>query len=267
VLPGFGPADTSAMGSSVYVATDGAAARARMFAEELAEWIVDRPDSWYEDLPTTQEAIARARSGDRYPVVLADYLDNTGSGAPGDGTAMLRSFLEAGLERACVLYIVDPESVRKCETAGVGATVGLHIGGHSHPAQGPPVEAPALVVSLSNGRFTYTTLNAGLESSLGPSALVDLGGVFCVLVTRREQPLDPSFALSLGLDCRRMSWIGLKSKQHFRAGFEEFAGLVQLVEEPNAVGPVRHYTRLDRPLYPLDPDALDQWTRARGART
>jgi microcystin degradation protein MlrC len=258
VLPGFRWADTSAMGSSVYVATTGRMDRARRLAEELAEWIIDHVDSWYEDLPSTHEAIPIGREHGRYPVVFADYLDNPGNGAPGDGTALLRAFIDAQLEDACVLYIVDPVSVQRCFEAGVDASVRLRIGGHSHPAQGPPVEADARIASLSDGRFTYTTLYAGLEANLGPSALVAVEGVHCVLISGRDQPFDPAFAASLGLDCRSMRWIGLKSMHHFRAGFEEFAGFIQLVEEPNVNGPVLRYEHLGRPVYPIDADALER---------
>jgi microcystin degradation protein MlrC len=217
--------------------------------------VLDHRDSWYEQLPDTRAAVRTAAARGRYPVVLADYLDNPGNGSPGDSTGMLRAFLEEGVEDACLLYLVDPPSVRRCEEAGVGATLRLALGGHSHPAQGPPVEAEATVEALSDGRFAYTNLYAGLESSMGPSALVRVGGVGVVLVTEREQPFGPEFAESLGLDMSRLRWIGVKSMQHFRAGFEPIAGHIQLVEEPNVNGPRPPYRRLGRALYPIDPDA------------
>jgi microcystin degradation protein MlrC len=128
--------------------------------------------------------------------------------------------------------------------------------------QGPPVEADATVVALSDGRFTNNHLYAGLESTMGPSALVRIGGVHCVLVSERDQPYDPGFAASLGVDCRRMRWIGVKSMQHFRAGFGSFAGHIQLVEESNVNKGSIEYRRLGRPVYPIDPDALHEWHRA-----
>ena len=44
------------------------------------------------------------------------------------------------LEDACVLYIVDPEAVARCQAAGVGSRLTLDIGGKSSPLQGTPVQ-------------------------------------------------------------------------------------------------------------------------------
>src|SRR6185437_13796329 len=57
----------------------------------------------------------------RYPFLLADHTDNTGGGAPGDSTEVLRTLLELGLEDALILYMVDREAVELARTAGVGA--------------------------------------------------------------------------------------------------------------------------------------------------
>jgi microcystin degradation protein MlrC len=259
ILTGFRWADSPHTGSSVYVATSSNVEHSRAITRDLVDLIVAQADDWYEDLRSTREAIEAGEQRGRYPVVLADYLDNPGNGSPGDSTGMLRAFLEAGLTDAAVLYIVDPESVARCVTAGPGARVRLQLGGKSHPAQGPPIDTDAEVLSLSDGRFRYTTLYAGLESSLGPSALTLVEGVHVVIVSERQQPFDPDFALSLGLDCRQLRWIGVKSMQHFRAGFEPFAGAVELVEEPNVHGPALEYRRLGRSLYPIDPAALEGW--------
>lgn len=47
-----------------------------------------------------------------------------------------------------------------------------------------------------------------------------------VVVKSREQPLDPGFARTLGIDCTKMRYIGLKSAAHFRSGFEKIAGSI-----------------------------------------
>ena len=72
--------------------------------------------------------------------MLADHSDNTGGGSPGDSTGMLHTFIEAGLQDACVLYIVDRDAVAQCRAAGVGATLPLVVGGKSSPLQGEPVQ-------------------------------------------------------------------------------------------------------------------------------
>jgi microcystin degradation protein MlrC len=84
--------------------------------------------------------------------VIADQGDNTGGGAPGDATHILRLFVERNLERCAVMYVVDPESASLAAQTGIGGTVSLQIGGKSHERLGPPVcmrvEVLAVTVSL-----------------------------------------------------------------------------------------------------------------------
>jgi microcystin degradation protein MlrC len=246
-------ADVPDMGSSVYVVTDGDRAAAQRYADELGTWCYERRADWHFPMPPTREALVQAEAAGRYPIVFADMRDNTGGGSPGDSTGMLRTFLEAGLRAACVLNITDPEAVRQCQAAGVGATLSLSVGGKSSPLQGEPVRMTARVVALSDGKSRYDgPMFAGLESNLGPSAHIEQNGIHVLLTTLREQPFDTAFARSLGLDPRQMRYIGVKSAAHFRAGFESWSGAIHVVSEPS-VHNLGHlpFKRLNRRLYPL----------------
>jgi microcystin degradation protein MlrC len=247
-------ADVPDMGASVYVVTDNDRALAQHYADELGRWCHDRRADWHFPMPSTSEALALAERAGRYPVIFADMRDNTGGGSPGDSTGMLRAFVEAGVREACVLNITDPEAVRKCHSAGVGATLTLDVGGHSSPLQGEPVRMTARVVALSDGKFRYDgPMFAGLESNLGPSAHIEQDGIHVLLTTLREQPFDTAFARSLELDPRRLRYIGVKSSAHFRAGFESWAGAIHVVSESSVhnLGSLP-YKRLNRRLYPFD---------------
>ena len=172
----FPLADIPDMGASVYMVTEGDQALAQQWANQLGEWIFARRADWQLPLPTTREALAQAEAEGRFPVIFADRNDNTGGGAPGDSTGVLQTFVEAGLEDAALLYMVDPEAVAQCQQAGVGATLDLEVGGKSSPLQGNPVRLQAEVVTLSDGRFRYEgPRNKGLESSMGPSAHIRQG--------------------------------------------------------------------------------------------
>jgi microcystin degradation protein MlrC len=245
------------MGASVTVITDNNPDLAQAYADQLGAWIFERRADWQAPMPTTREALERAIENARYPVIFADRSDNTGGGSPGDSTGMLRTFLEAGLEPACILYMVDPDAVAQCRQAGAGARLTLDVGGKSSPLQGSPVRMTVEVVALSEGRFRYDgPMYAGLEGNMGPSAYIRQGGVHVLLVTAREQPYDTAFARSLGLDPREMRYIGVKSTAHFRAGFESWAGAITVVSEPSvhqiAAGHLP-FRRLGRKLYPFDP--------------
>lgn len=188
--------------------------------------------------------------------VLARQLPVSADGSPGDSTGMLRAFLDADVQDACVLYIVDPEAIAICHQAGVGAQVRLAVGGKSSPMQGKPCRMAAKVQAISDGRFRYDgPMFAGIETSMGPSAHIVQGGVHVVLTTEREQPFDTAMARTLGLDPRKMRYIGVKSAAHFRAGFESWAGAIYQVAEPSVHNPIDAklaFKRLGRKVYPLD---------------
>lgn len=246
-------ADVPNMGASVYIVTDNDQALAQTYADQLGEWIFERREEWHGPSLTTCEALQIAEADGNFPVIFADRNDNTGGGSPGDSTGMLQCFIEAGLQDACILYIVDPEAIVACHRAGVGATLTLDVGAKSTPAQGQPIRMTAEVIALSDGDFRYDgPMLAGLSSTMGPSAHIKQEGVHVLLVTQREQPFDPAFSRTLGLEPRQMRYIGVKSSAHFRAGFESWAGAIHVVYEPS-VHTLSDLTfkRLGRKLYPF----------------
>ena len=252
----FPLADIPDMGASVYVATDNDLSLAQSCADELAAWLWERRADWQLAMPSTAEALQAAEGTGRFPVIFADRNDNTGGGSPGDSTGLLRTFLAADLQDACVLYIVDPEAVAACHQAGVGAVLDLEVGGKASPLQGEPCSMRAEVVALSDGRFLYDgPMYSGLDGTMGPSAHIRQGGVHVLLVNKREQPFCTAFSRTLGLDPKQMRYVGVKSAAHFRAGFESWAGQIQVISEPSVHDPADAklaFKRLGRKLYPFD---------------
>ena len=192
---GFPWADVAHMGPSVIVIADGDRALAQQTADEIGDWVWARRERWYRTPLTLEEGLTQGRESGRYPLLLADMADNTGGGAPGDSTAVLRTFLEQDLDDALVLYLVDPEVARQAHAAGVGAELSVQIGGKSDPRQGPPVALTVEVVALSDGRFRYDgPMYAGTDGNLGASVWLRHRGVNIVVVSVRMQPLDQAFA-------------------------------------------------------------------------
>ncbi len=246
-------ADVPDMGASVYVVTEDDQALAQEYADQLGAWIYARREDWQLELLSARAALEKAQTAGRYPIILADMQDNTGGGSPGDSTGVLRTFIDMQLEDACVLYIVDPEAVARCQAAGVGSRLTLDIGGKSSPLQGTPVQMDVEVAALADGDFQYDgPMYAGLSGDMGPSARIVQDGIHVLLVSKREQPFDTAFARKLGLDPRQMRYICVKSSAHFRAGFEPWAGAIHVVAEPS-VHSLRGlpFRRLGRDLYPL----------------
>ena len=71
------------------------------------------------------------------------------------------------------------------------------------------------------------------------------------------QCADPVFFEMMGLDIGRARSVVVKSRGHFRGGFDEFFGPEQIVEVdlPGLTSPMLNrftWTRLPRPVIPLD---------------
>ncbi len=60
-----------------------------------------------------REAVARAIAADGRPIVLADMADNTGGGAAGDGTEILRELVRVRARDAVVAALWDPRRPRR----------------------------------------------------------------------------------------------------------------------------------------------------------
>ncbi len=251
--------DSPVVGASTVVVTDGDAAFAEQCADELGQWAWDRRADWQSEPLTPQSAIARGEAAAAFPILLAEQGDNTGGGAPGDATQMLRLFVEQRLTPSAVLYMVDPETVTQAVDAGVGAEIDVHVGGKSQAEVGPPVPMKVRIRALSDGRFTYDgPMWAGVEGDLGPAAWLEQEDVHVVVISRRQQPVDLAFCRSLGLDCSRMRYLAVKSTGHFRSGFAPIAGSIFNVDTKSLLShDFRQlpYTRLGRKMFPLQDDA------------
>ena len=120
----------------------------------------------------------------------------------------------------------------------------------------------ATVEHLSDGRDVGRRgRDAGREIVLGTSALLRLegSGLQVVVTSLREQPADPRTLEMFGIDIGQARCVVLKSRGHFRAGFDEFFGDADIfeVDVPGLTSNVLtnfKYRGLPRPIYPLDPD-------------
>jgi microcystin degradation protein MlrC len=256
IFAGFPLADVADAGLSIYVVTDGDQALADELADELAAaaWALRR-EFLHRALPVT-DAVARALALDGRPVVLADIADNTGGGAAGDTTAILRELLRVGARGATVACLWDPAAVRACLEAGVGATLTVEVGGKVDPRHGAPLTVSGRVRTLSDGRFVHRgPMFRGLEGRLGPTAVLDVDDVKIILISHRWQTLDPEMIRFTGIDPMAEKILVVKSSIHYRAAFEPIARAILEVDAPGLsssdLGRFT-FTRVRRPIFPLD---------------
>ena len=91
---------------------------------------------------------------------------------------------------------------------------------------------------------------------LGPCAALAIGGITVVVVSHRVQCADPIFFEMMGLDIAKARSVAVKSRGHFRGGFDEFFAGADRRSRPArpdlADAEPLQWTRLPRPVIPLD---------------
>jgi microcystin degradation protein MlrC len=252
-FPGFPAADFEDCRPSI-VAYAGSGETADALADGLAELIVRHEGDFDQPVLEPAEAIARARSASRVPIVIADVQDNPGAGASSDTTGILRALVDARVERAAIGLIVDPAAAEAAHRAGVGASISIGLGGHSGLPADRPLAADYLVEFLSDGRLeTKGPYYGRSPMNLGPAACLRLGGVRIVVASHKAQMADLEMFRFVGIEPLEQQILVVKSSVHFRAHFAPIASEILLCRSPGGM--------------PADTTELP-WTRlAAGVRT
>jgi microcystin degradation protein MlrC len=260
LFAGFPYADIPDAGLGVYVVTDDDRALAERLADRLARVAWEHRHEFIHTALPVKDAVAKALAADGRPIVLADMADNTGGGAAGDGTEILRELLRVGARGATVACIWDAAAVQACVKAGVGASVTLDVGGKVDDRHGAPVRVTGTVRTLSDGRFIHRgPMMNGLPGRLGATAVLDVNDVKVILISYRWQTLDPEMIRFVGIDPLREKILVVKSTIHYRAAFEPIAKEIIEVDAPglSSSNLARfEYRRVRRPIFPLDPDTV-----------
>ena len=259
----FPLADIPFVGMQGIVVTDDDFSRGIALLDELMSMAWERRADFVFEGEPVERSLARARSLGDGPVLLADHGDVAGSGGSTDVMAVLEAVLREGFEDVCAGPFWDPMSVTRMVEAGVGAEVTLQLGGRTDfPAiglAGRPLEVTGRVRRITDGRFKVTApMNTGTVMNLGRCAVLDTGQVEIVVCEERHEPFDTGCFTHAGIDPARKRYILIKSRQHFRAGFEPIIRHVVMVAGPGITTSdygLYPWDRVRRPIYPLDLDA------------
>lgn len=260
VMGGFAYGDTPFNGMTVVV-TGTKQHVAEALADELAQACWERRDRFVARLTSIPDALARLAASP-LPLAFADVADNPGGGGSGNTMEILRAFIAAGVERAAFGCIIDPALAAEAHALGVGAGFTARFNRGGGDAFSKPLGAAATVRALSDGQVTGRRgLYGGVAMQLGATAWLQIGGMAVVVISNRAQCADPAFFEHLGIDLSAMRAVVVKSRGHFRAGFDEFFPHEQVVEVdgPGLTSPI--FSRFDwrhipRPMLPLDAEAV-----------
>lgn len=268
ILPGFAPANASTNGMSIVVTADAGAADAPTAARRVAVTLAQR--AWADRhrykprLTTLDDAVVLARRATKDPaspaIILADVADNPGAGGRGNTMFILERLHDQRLRDVVVGMIVDSELAFEAHKLGEGAQFRACFNRNETTRFSEPFEAEARVVRLAEGDCVGRRgLFERRQLDLGRCALLDLDGIQVAVATARQQLADPVFLERLGLIIADLRVLVVKSRGHFRAGFDEHHTPEQIfeVDVPGLTTPVLSKLGLDRvprPIFPLDPD-------------
>jgi microcystin degradation protein MlrC len=143
-------------------------------------------------------------------------------------------------------------AVRVCHAAGEGARLTLRFGGKSCAGIGDPIDAKVVVRTVQDNA-TQTFVDSVV--SLGPSAVIQVGGIEVILNSFWTQPFEPTIFTNLGIPATERDILVVKSTNHFYKGFAAISDDILYVECPG-VYPSDYkktpYRKVRRPLRPLD---------------
>lgn len=219
---GFPFADVPDVGMTFQVMTNGDPGLARRVADDMAAaaWRQRKAllgstkvHTIPEGVKLAKEAVARGAT----PVVLADHSDRSGS-----ATWILKEIIEQDLSDVLVATVADAKAIDALKATGVkaGDPFDMDVGGLVDESAGAPVRIRGTVLNAIEGR--------------GQLWVVVKFGRGNVLVLSRYlvQVIEPGSLSELGLDVSAFKAFAIKSRVHFRRGFDDsgFAGTILLVE-------------------------------------
>jgi microcystin degradation protein MlrC len=226
VFFGFPFADVPDVGITVQVFTNDNAKLAGEIADDIASLAWRKRERLLSSTKIyfIADGVALARAamakGDT-PVVLADHSDRSGS-----ATFLLKEVIAQGLSHVLIATIADAKATAKLKAKGVraGDAFDMEIGGLVDESAGTPVHIQGTILRAVEGYGQYwVVVRFGRDNVL-------------VLSTYLVQVMEPFSLAALGLDIHAFKAFAIKSRVHFRKGFDDngFAKTILLVEPPGA---------------------------------
>lgn len=271
VVGGFVYADSASTGLSVIVTGRYALEPAERLAGEIARMAWGFHERFQCELLPFDQAVAdtvtRGHDAKLPAIIYADIGDNPGGGGGGDTTDLLAALVKAQAKGVLYGSFFDQALAKEAVAAGVGAEITATFNRTPLTRFSSTYEVPAKVVAVSTEPFVGRLgLYAGQKLNAQPAAALQIGGedgITVVVISNRYQTADPMFFEHLGFDIAKARTVVVKSRGHFRSGFEPFFPPEQ-VQEPDTPGftsPI--LTRFDwkdlpRPVFPLDQET--EWT-------
>ena len=235
---------------------------AMTLATEIAEMAWARRHEFVRGLTSMTDAVKMACDNSRSPVIFSEAGDNPGGGGSGRATKLLSELISVSAQGVFYGSFFDPDLAEDAHSAGMGATLtarfNRHRGTQVWEQWDEPLAVEAEVVGVSGGNVVGRHgMLAGRRMHLGKSALLKIGGINVVVISDRAQTSDPMFFEMFGLNIADARTVIVKSRGHFRAGFDIWFSDEQTFEIDTAglTSPVLDnwdFRHIPRPCYPFD---------------
>ena len=241
IAAGYQYADVPAMGPSIVVVADGDQALAQREADRLGQMMWDVRQQLMPHVPDPKTAVQRAIAAAAGPVALFELGDNVGGGSAADATVLLKELIDQKAD-GWVVTIYDPESVRRCVQAGVGARVALEVGGKIDAMHGPTLSISGRVRTLHDGKYMETERRHGGRRyyDQGLTAVLEVGrtapekGGLIVLNSRRSYPMSIHQITCAGIQPQQQKILVAKGAVAPRAAYEPVCAAIIEVDTPGA---------------------------------
>ena len=235
---GFPWGDCERVGTRMLVIADGDAELAQSTAEAFGKELWELRDQIKPDWPDIPAAIDQAlkirADHPEKPVVLADFADNAGGGAPADSTFVLQEVLKRGLKNVAMAIFFDPVLVDMARDAGIDAQMNIRLGGKIDKTSGTPIDLTVRVRGLREGMHQFM---GQTRMGMGNGVWLEADGIHLIVSDKRTQAFHPICFTDLGCDLTSMDLVIVKSSQHFYAGFSPLASTVIYIDGPGAITP------------------------------
>ncbi|MBX9650223.1 MAG: MlrC C-terminal domain-containing protein, partial [Xanthobacteraceae bacterium] len=235
---GFPFADVPDVGMTVQVLTNGNAELAARVGRDIADAIWHVRDALLTStkIHSIVEGVALAKQAvgsGATPVVLADHSDRSGS-----ATWLLREIIAQDLSNTLIATIADAKVTARLKASGTkeGDSFDMEIGGLVDESAGQAVRIQGTILKAVEGCGQFwVCIGFGRNNVL-------------ILTSYLMQLMEPFSLKALGLDIASFEVMAIKSRVHFRRGFDDngFAKTILLVEPEQ---PFLGTTRLDGLLY------------------
>jgi microcystin degradation protein MlrC len=217
---GFPWSDVPDAGMTIQVLTNNDAALAQHVADDMAAFAWRQRDKLLHStkVHTIPEGVALARQavarGDT-PVVLADHSDRSGY-----ATWLLKEIVEQGLSNTLIATVADAAAIKALNGVKVGDAFDMAVGGLVDASAGAKVRITGTVRHVMD-HLGQLWVGVGFGN-----------GNLLVLSPYLVQIMELTALTEVGLDPAAFQVIAIKSRVHFRRGFDDsgFAKTILLVE-------------------------------------